>query len=62
MILDNDDAGRKAMAKYTDNYDVTAFNLELSKDIADSVRDLGPKKVRQEIFKLISIEQDELVL
>lgn len=62
MILDNDEAGRKAMTKYTDHYDVTAFNLELSKDIADSVRDYGPKHVREEIFNITSIEQNELVL
>lgn len=52
MILDNDDAGRKAMAKYAELYDITTFNLDLSKDIADSVRDHGPKTVREAILTL----------
>ena len=62
MILDNDDAGQKAMIKYTDQYDIAAFKLKLSKDIADSVRDFGPKQVRDEILNITSIEQHELAL
>lgn len=62
MILDNDDAGHKAMEKYSSLYDVTTFNLEMSKDIADSVRDFGPKAVREEILSLNPTTQYELAL
>lgn len=54
IILDNDDAGKKAMEKYTQLYDMTAFNLDLSKDIADSVRDFGAASVREQILALTS--------
>ena len=62
MILDNDEAGQKAMKKYTDQYDITTFNLEMSKDIADSVRDFGPKAVREEIVNLYPSSTYELDL
>lgn len=52
MILDNDEAGHKAMDKYTQLYDITTFNLDMSKDIADSVRDHGPAAVRETILSL----------
>lgn len=61
IILDNDDAGKKAAQKYKDHYDVETFNLDMSKDIADSVRDFGPKIVRTELIALTQ-NQDELVL
>ena len=60
IILDNDEAGRKAMSKYAELYDVTTFNLEMSKDIADSVRDSGPKAVREEILNLTSTYELDL--
>lgn len=58
IILDNDEAGRKAAAKYTSMYDCTSFNLDMSKDIADSVRDHGPKAVRSELMSLIRPENE----
>lgn len=61
MILDNDEAGQKAMAKYAEQYDITTFNLDMSKDIADSVKDYGPKAVRQAIVNL-TLTENELVL
>lgn len=62
VIFDNDDAGQKAMAKYAQQYDVTTFNLDMSKDIADSVKDFGPKAVRDEILKLNPTQEYELDL
>lgn len=61
IILDNDEAGRKAMLKYKETYDVETFNLDMSKDIADSVRDHGARAVRQELIALTQ-NQDELAL
>lgn len=61
VLLDNDEAGRKAMDRYVKQYDVTAFSLEMSKDIADSVKEFGPKAVRLELISLTQ-PADELAL
>lgn len=44
-MLDNDDAGIKAMVKYNEIFQVPGILLPMSKDISDSVRDFKPKKV-----------------
>lgn len=62
VLFDNDEAGQKAMSKYAQQYDVTTFNLEMSKDIADSVKDFGPKAVREEILRLNPTQEYELDL
>lgn len=62
MILDNDEAGQKAMKKYEEQYDITTFNLDMSKDIADSVKDHGPKAVREQILSLYPSHTYELAL
>lgn len=66
ILLDNDEAGRKATAKYVQTHGITPTYLEMSKDIADSVRDYSPRAVREQLLRLLSefIPQktDELVL
>ena len=41
-VFDNDEAGKKAMYKYFETYNVPFIHLKMSKDLADSVRDFGP--------------------
>ena len=45
VMFDNDDAGIKAMQKYKEMYNFNVFLLPLSKDISDSIKDHGVKKV-----------------
>lgn len=54
VLLDHDEAGRKATAKYVYTYGIKPLYLEMSKDIADSVRDHGPHEVRNNLVELIS--------
>lgn len=61
VLLDNDEAGVKAMQRYEKQYNLTGFTLEMSKDIADSVKDYGPKLVRAELINLTQ-PADELAL
>lgn len=46
VIFDNDDAGKKMMVKYMQEYDLPYILVDLSKDISDSVKDHGAKVVR----------------
>ena len=52
-ILDNDDAGLRAMLKYNSLYNLPYANLDLSKDISDSVKDYGPDIVKTNIYNLL---------
>lgn len=51
-MLDNDEPGKKAMAKYKDLFDINGFAIDLSKDFSDSVKDHGKKKVHKH-FKIL---------
>jgi len=46
VIFDNDDAGKKMMVRYMQDYDLPYILVDLSKDISDSVKDHGAKVVR----------------
>jgi hypothetical protein len=51
VIFDNDEAGRKMMEKYEREYNLPYVLIELSKDISDSVKDHGAKKVKEYLKK-----------
>lgn len=53
-LFDNDEPGIKAMQKYRDKYDLPFVHLNLSKDLSDSIRDLGIKNVREVIKPLLT--------
>lgn len=53
-LLDNDEAGIKAMQKYRDTHALPCILLTLSKDVSDSIRDHGPILVRDRIVPLIN--------
>jgi hypothetical protein len=53
VILDNDDAGFRNMLKYNSLYNFEYANLDMSKDISDSIKDFGVEHSRREICKLL---------
>lgn len=50
-MLDNDEPGKKAMAKYKELFNINGFAIDLSKDFSDSVKDHGKKKVHEHFKK-----------
>jgi len=52
-LLDNDEPGKKAMARYKELYNIPGFSINLSKDFSDSVRDHGPQAVHAEFKSLL---------
>ena len=52
-ILDNDDAGLRAMLKYNSLYNLPYANLDMSKDISDSVKDHGSQEVKLNLYTLL---------
>lgn len=53
VLFDNDEAGKKASVKYSEKHKVVSINLDLSKDLSDSVRDYGIEKTREALFPLL---------
>ena len=53
-LLDNDDAGIKAMKKYRELYELSPVLLKLSKDPSDSIKDYGIKKVLYNLIPWIN--------
>ena len=53
ILFDNDEPGLKSAKKYKTQYGFDYINLELSKDLSDSVKDHGLEVVRNEVFKLL---------
>jgi hypothetical protein len=53
ILFDNDEAGVKSAKKYKKQYGIDYINLELSKDLSDSIKDHGIDKVRSEVFELL---------
>lgn len=53
VLFDNDEAGHKSMQKYKNNYGIQGLYLNLSKDIADSVKDFGQNTTRMILKTLI---------
>ncbi len=55
VMLDNDEAGIKAMEKYKATYPaVEILLLPMSKDLSDSIKDYGAKEVRNRLVPLIN--------
>ncbi len=52
-ILDNDTAGIKAMNDYYQKYNIPFVNLDMEKDIADTVKKYGPKQTKKVLFPLL---------
>lgn len=53
VLFDNDDPGKKSAEKYKELYGVGTINLDLSKDLSDSIKDYGIKEVRQKLYTLL---------
>jgi hypothetical protein len=53
VLFDNDEPGIKSASKYKSKYGFESINLELSKDLSDSVKDHGVDKVREVLFPLL---------
>jgi hypothetical protein len=53
VLFDNDEPGIKSAGKYKSKYGFENINLDLSKDLSDSVKDHGVDKVREVLFPLL---------
>jgi hypothetical protein len=60
IMFDNDESGVKAMQKYKEKYPfVKVALLPLSKDISDSIKDHGAKKVREHLVPILNKKINE---
>lgn len=56
VMFDNDEAGIKAMKKYIEFYPmIGSVVLDMSKDPSDSIKDHGPKAVREKLVYLLGL-------
>jgi 5S rRNA maturation endonuclease (ribonuclease M5) len=54
VLFDNDEAGIKAMQTYKEKYPyVEMAVLPMSKDVSDSIKDFGPKEVRNRLVPIL---------
>ena len=53
VLFDNDEPGIKAAQRYTDKYGMKSINLDMSKDLSDSVKDHGIEAVRDKLLSLL---------
>ena len=53
VLFDNDDPGIKSAQRYQEKYGFNYINLDMSKDLSDSVRDHGVEAVRDKLFPLL---------
>ena len=53
VLFDNDEPGIKAAQRYTDKYGIRSINLDMSKDLSDSVKDHGIEAVRDKLLSLL---------
>ncbi len=54
LLFDNDDAGFTSMQKYKDKYPfIEIAVLPMSKDVSDSIKDFGPKEVRNRLVPIL---------
>lgn len=53
VLFDNDPAGHKAMLKYKSEYGIRGIYLNLSKDVADSIRDYGKDLTKRVLTGLL---------
>lgn len=54
VLFDNDDAGYRCMKMYNNLYSIPSIVLPLSKDVSDSVKDHGFKKVKNSLIPSIN--------
>jgi hypothetical protein len=60
LLFDNDEAGIKSMIRYKELHPaVEMIILPLSKDPSDSIKDLGPKKVRETLVDILKAKVPE---
>jgi len=52
-MMDNDDAGIRAMQRYKQVYGLPFIHLKMSKDLSDSVKDHTREKVKGELYQLL---------
>jgi hypothetical protein len=52
-LFDNDPAGHMSMQKYKEQYNIPGIYLNLSKDLADAIRDYGKDRVKQILTHLL---------
>jgi hypothetical protein len=62
VMFDNDDAGIASMMKYKEQYNFKVFILPMSKDISDSIKDFGVKKVLYTFVPILQKCIDEVTL
>jgi len=53
VLFDNDEPGLNSMIKYNTRYDLNYINLNLEKDLSDSIKRYGLDIIRDELFNLI---------
>jgi hypothetical protein len=53
VLFDNDEPGLKSAERYRNKYGFSYINLDMSKDLSDSVRDFGIEAVRDRLFPLL---------
>lgn len=53
VIFDNDEAGKKAMKKWEERFNIPGVLLNLSKDLSDSIKDQGEDIVRSALTPLL---------
>lgn len=53
VLFDNDEPGLKSAQKYKNKYGFEYVNLDMSKDLSDSVKDFGVEAVRDKLFPLL---------
>jgi 5S rRNA maturation endonuclease (ribonuclease M5) len=53
VLFDNDKAGIESAKKYNSKYGFKYINLNLAKDLSDSIKDYGIEKVKEVLFPLL---------
>jgi len=53
VLFDNDEPGLRSAEKYNKKYGFNYINLDMSKDLSDSVKDYGIEAVRNKLFPLL---------
>jgi len=53
VLFDNDEPGLRSAKKYNKKYGFNYINLDMSKDLSDSVKDYGIEAVRNKLFPLL---------
>ena len=60
ILFDNDEAGIKSMRSYKEKYPFLEIAvLPMSKDVSDSIKDFGPKEVRNRLVPILDKKLQE---